>query len=59
MNLEMAPQPRKRPPLRRLLATALSGGLGVFAIAVDAAPVVNPVAPTQQASITPTDRPNG
>jgi hypothetical protein len=59
MKEPMAPQPRKRPPLRHLLATALSGGLGVFAIAVDAAPIAKPVAPPQQSSITPTDQLNG
>ncbi len=30
--------PRKRPPLGRLIATALAGGLGIFAIAPDTSP---------------------
>jgi hypothetical protein len=59
MNKAMAPQPRKRPPLRRLLATALSGGLGVFAIAVDTTPIATAAAPAQQSSVTPTDQLNG
>jgi hypothetical protein len=36
MEPELPPQPRGKPPLRRILAAALSGGLGVFGLAVDA-----------------------
>jgi hypothetical protein len=50
---------RRRPPLRRLLAAALSGGLGVFAFAVDAPPVAKPLAPTPPASISSTDPQTG
>jgi hypothetical protein len=56
MNEPVAPQ-RTRPSLRRLLATALSGGLGVFALATDATPATKPTTPTPPSSITTVDQP--
>jgi hypothetical protein len=54
MEKVTTPQQRRRPPFRRLLAVALSGGLGVFAFAVDApllAKQGGPAPPTNISSI--------
>jgi len=47
MNTSMPAPTSQRPPLRRLLAAALAGGLGVFGIAVD------PSSSAAQAKSTP------
>jgi hypothetical protein len=58
MENKTAPEQPRRPPLRRLLAAALSGGLGVFAFTLDAPLVTKPVAHGPPTSISSIDRPN-
>jgi hypothetical protein len=48
MESETSPAPRSRPPLRRFIAAALSGGLGVFGIAA-----ADTTAASQQGSAVP------
>jgi hypothetical protein len=50
MTLPVLPPARRRPPLVRLLATALAGGLGAFCVGVEAPQAVQPLAPTSAAS---------
>jgi hypothetical protein len=59
MENKTPPLQRRRPPLRRLLAAALSGGLGVFAFALEAPLVAKAVAPAQPTSITSIDERDG
>jgi hypothetical protein len=56
MDKASAPQQRRRPPFRRLLAAALSGGLGVFAFAVDAPLVAKQAGPTPPTNISSIDQ---
>jgi hypothetical protein len=56
MDKVTPPQQRRRPPFRRLLAAALSGGLGVFALAVDAPLVAKQAAATHPTNISSIDQ---
>jgi hypothetical protein len=57
MEREMSPQPRTGPRLRRLLAVALSGGLGVFALPVDANAIAKTPVPATATSVSSIDQP--
>jgi hypothetical protein len=46
MAYEMPPDTRSKLPLRRFLAAALSGGLGVFGLAVDSSAATKSASPT-------------
>lgn len=59
MEPEVPPQPRSRPPLRRFIAAALSGGLGIFGIAVDASQAGTATGTaTPPANVSPADPPS-
>jgi hypothetical protein len=55
MTVPVSPPALRRPPLMRLLATALAGGLGAFCISVEAPQTAQPLAPTSAASGTHVD----
>jgi hypothetical protein len=59
MQNEMPTQPGARPPFRRFLAAALSGGLGVFAFAADTASATpTATTPSPAANVAPLDQPS-
>lgn len=54
----MPPQARPKLSLRRLLAAALSGGLGVFGLAVETTPAnASTAAPMPPATVASVDQP--